>query len=187
MNFYNQFLDSWNSRFDCVFVPTVLECLKADQFSSLHEQKLAIEFQYSKTCSVIDELKEQLNRENFTADFLQKCVQKLGAVSQVFNEIDSSDSKWELYDIKSSTSSGAGNRHTGSCASPNPSMNGSGFLQNSKLLTPTNVTLPLLSQCITSSLMQSASPLLVAAAATSSSPFVLPSNLSHFPPSDSIK
>ncbi|KAG5450034.1 hypothetical protein CSKR_103270 [Clonorchis sinensis] len=77
---------------DAIQLPQ-LECLKADQFGSLLEQKQAIEFEESKRCAIIDELKQQLDHETFVADFLHKCIQKLGAISQVFSEIDQSDSK----------------------------------------------------------------------------------------------
>ncbi|GAA48222.1 zinc finger protein 182 [Clonorchis sinensis] len=181
MNFSNQFLDSWNSRFpDAIQLPQ-LECLKADQFGSLLEQKQAIEFEESKRCAIIDELKQQLDHETFVADFLHKCIQKLGAISQVFSEIDQSDSK-------SNSSSGTTGRLVGSSTSPTSSVNGSPAAQNSKFLASSSgSTFPLFPQCIASSFIHSASPLLAAAAATSTSPFLLTSNLPPFPCADPIK
>ncbi|CAL8091861.1 unnamed protein product [Calicophoron daubneyi] len=181
MNFSNQFIDVWNSRFPANMQPPQLECLKADQFGSLLDQKQALEYEESKVYAAIEDLKEQLNRETFIADFLHKCIQKLGAVSQVFSEIDQSDSK-------SSSSSGTAGRHLGSISPPNVLTNGPSLLQSGKGQNSTsNSNFPLFPQCIASNLIQSASPLLVAAAATSTAPFLLPSSLPPFPCGDSIK
>ncbi|KAF8560781.1 hypothetical protein P879_10587 [Paragonimus westermani] len=180
MNFSNQFTDVWSVKFPGASQPPQLNCLKADQFSSLLEQKQALEFEESKRCAVIEELKQQVIHENFIVDFLHKCIQKLGAVCQVFNEIDQSDSK-------SSSSSGTIGRHPGSTGSPPLSNNGSGMTQSNKFLnSASSSNFPIFPHCIASSLIHSASPLLAAAAATSS-PFLLPSSLPSFPCPESIK
>ncbi|KAA3675230.1 uncharacterized protein DEA37_0001291 [Paragonimus westermani] len=178
--YLKMFTDVWNVKFPGASQPPQLNCLKADQFSSLLEQKQALEFEESKRCAVIEELKQQVIHENFIVDFLHKCIQKLGAVCQVFNEIDQSDSK-------SSSSSGTIGRHPGSTGSPPLSNNGSGVTQSNKFLnSASSSNFPIFPHCIASSLIHSASPLLAAAAATSS-PFLLPSSLPSFPCPESIK
>lgn len=182
MNFSNKFIDVWNSKFSGTLPPPRLDCLKADQFSSLLEQKQALEFEESKRCAVMEELKQQLDHESFISEFLHKCIQKLGAVSQVFNEIDLSDSK-------SSSSSGTTVQQHGQCSSPPVAINTSASTQSNKFLTSASTSnFPLFPHCIASSLIHSASPLLAAAAAAApSSPFLLPSSLSACSAFESIK
>lgn len=182
MNFSNKFIDVWNSKFDGAHTPPRLDCLKADQFRSLLEQKQALEFEESKRCAVIEELKQQLDQESFITEFLHKCIQKLGAVSHVFNEIDQSDSK-------SSSSSTTAGQHQSQCSSPPLAVSTSSSLQSNKFLaSAASSSFPLFPHCIASSLIHSASPLLAAAAAAApSSPFLLPSSLSACSAFESIK
>lgn len=177
MNFYNQFIDSWNSRFPEGVKPPHLDCLKADQFNSLIDQKHALEEQSSKICGAIENLRQQMDYELFTNEYLQKCIQKLGAVSQVFSEIEQSDSK-------SSSSSCTNGRHP---SPPGEMINN--ILLNQPTCTGYAYTAPnfsLLPQCIASSLINSASPLF-AAVATSTTPFLFPTTLTPFHCPDPIK
>ncbi|CAH8562671.1 unnamed protein product [Heterobilharzia americana] len=177
MNFFSQFLELWNSRFPGDNKAPQLDCLKADQFSSVVDQKRALEEQSCKLSMSIEELKQKIDYESFTNDYLQKCIQKLGAISQVFSEIEHNDPK--VYGTSNNQLSQVNNfpgdipstmlsHTTASCFSSNPP------------------NFSLLPQCIASGLINSASPLL-AAVATSTAPFLFPTTLTHFSCPDVIK
>lgn len=174
MNFYNQFVDSWYSKYPNNHKPPQMDFLKADHFNSVIEQKCALEDHSAKLVSSIMDLKQRIDREQFINDYILKCVQKLGAISQVFNEIDQSD-------LKNVTTSKNNNLCSDSF------MNGSVFSQSVKsCFSNNNPNFSLLPQCIASSLINSASPLL-AAVVTSKTPFLFPSSISSFTCPDFLK
>ncbi|CAI2730098.1 unnamed protein product [Schistosoma spindalis] len=177
MNFFTQFLELWNSRFPGDNKAPQLDCLKADQFSSVADQKRALEEHSCKLSMSIEELRQKIDYDAFTNEYLQKCIQKLGAISQVFSEFEhvgpkvsgsSSSQLSHISNFPGDISSNIFSQNTTPCFTNNPS------------------NFSLLPQCIASSLINSASPLL-AAVATSTAPFLFPSTLTHFSCPDVIK
>ncbi|VDP63674.1 unnamed protein product [Schistosoma curassoni] len=177
MNFFTQFLELWNSRFPGDNKAPQLDCLKADQFSSVADQKRALEEHSCKLSMTIEELRQKIDYDSFTKEYLQKCIQKLGAISQVFSEFEhvgpkvsgsSSSQLSHISNFPGDISSNIFSQNTTPCFTNNPS------------------NFSLLPQCIASSLINSASPLL-AAVATSTAPFLFPSTLTHFSCPDVIK
>ncbi|KAH8871400.1 Zinc finger protein [Schistosoma japonicum] len=177
MNFFSQFLELWNSRFPGDTKAPQLDCLKADQFSSVIDQKRALEEHSCKLSMTIEELKQKIDYDSFTNEYLQKCIQKLGAISQVFSEFEHVDPK--VSGGSNSMLSHIGNFPGDVTNAMFPHNTTSCFANN-----PSNFSL--LPQCIASSLINSASPLL-AAVATSTAPFLFPSTLTHFSCPDVIK
>ncbi|VDK34926.1 unnamed protein product [Taenia asiatica] len=92
MNLHANFLQLWSSKFPCSMdsLPQ-LECLKADQFLTVNEQRVALEVAQSEVSASIDRLQTTLNQQLFISDYLRTCITKLSAVSRVFNELENGD------------------------------------------------------------------------------------------------
>lgn len=71
--------------------PPQLECLKADQFHTVNDQRIALEVAQSEVSASIDRLQNTLNQQLFISDYLRNCITKLSAVSRVFSEIENGD------------------------------------------------------------------------------------------------
>nr|CDS32371.1 zinc finger protein 84 [Hymenolepis microstoma] len=92
MNLHANFVQQWSSKFPCsVDSPPQLECLKADQFLTVNDQRIALEVAQSEVSASIDRLQTTLNQQLFISDYLRNCITKLSAVSRVFNEIENGD------------------------------------------------------------------------------------------------
>ncbi|KAM7540227.1 hypothetical protein Aperf_G00000023057 [Anoplocephala perfoliata] len=92
MNLHANFVQLWSSKFPCsIDSPPQLECLKADQFLTVNEQRVALEVAQSEVSASIDRLQNSLNQQIFISDYLRTCITKLSAVSRVFNEIENGD------------------------------------------------------------------------------------------------
>ncbi|VDL18731.1 unnamed protein product [Hymenolepis diminuta] len=80
------------SKFPCSMdSPPQLECLKADQFHTVNDQRIALEVAQSEVSASIDRLQNTLNQQLFISDYLRNCITKLSAVSRVFSEIENGD------------------------------------------------------------------------------------------------
>lgn len=92
MNLHANFVQQWATKFPCsIDSPPQLECLKADQFLTVNDQRLALEVAQSEVTASIDRLQNTLNQQLFISDYLRNCITKLSAVSRVFNEIENGD------------------------------------------------------------------------------------------------
>ncbi|VDD78107.1 unnamed protein product [Mesocestoides corti] len=92
MNLHANFLQLWSNKFPCCMdsLPQ-LECLKADQFLTVNEQRVALEVAQSEISASIDRLQTTLSQQFFISDYLRTCITKLSAVSRVFNELENGD------------------------------------------------------------------------------------------------
>nr|VZH95585.1 unnamed protein product [Spirometra erinaceieuropaei] len=89
MNLHANFMQLWSAKFpSCTDSIPRLDCLKADQFLTVNEQRAALEVAHSEVVSSTENLRTALNQQMFIADYLRSCITKLGAVSKVFSELE---------------------------------------------------------------------------------------------------
>uniref|UniRef100_A0A0X3PJE3 C2H2-type domain-containing protein n=1 Tax=Schistocephalus solidus TaxID=70667 RepID=A0A0X3PJE3_SCHSO len=89
MNLHANFMQLWSAKFpSCTDSIPRLDCLKADQFLTVNEQRAALEIAHSEVLSSTENLRAALTQQMFIADYLRSCITKLGAVSKVFSELE---------------------------------------------------------------------------------------------------
>ncbi|VDN38091.1 unnamed protein product, partial [Dibothriocephalus latus] len=72
MNLHANFMQLWSAKFpSCSDSIPRLDCLKADQFLTVNEQRAALEIAHSEVLSSTENLRAALTQQMFIADYLR--------------------------------------------------------------------------------------------------------------------